>query len=95
MADSFDYMLLGLFVGREGTPSFSTEVDFDMGNRWARYAFEAGRASARKAKKAVAAKDEIAKMPLLGQETIPDYGLETAAAEEVDLDVAWSNSHPT
>jgi hypothetical protein len=66
MADSFDDTLEALLIVKEGNSVFATGEDFEKATRWARYAFEAGRASARRQKKAVAIKDELSKAELPG-----------------------------
>lgn len=64
MADSFDDMLMGLLLSKEGGFAFSTSEDMELANRWARYSFEAGRASARRQKRAVQVKDDLNKAEL-------------------------------
>jgi hypothetical protein len=66
MADSFDDTLEALLIVKEGNSVFAIGEDFEKASRWARYAFEAGRASARRQKKAVKIKDELSKAELPG-----------------------------
>ena len=49
--DSFDDMLVGLLISREGSFEFSSVADQELAQRWAGYSFEAGRASVRKRKR--------------------------------------------
>jgi hypothetical protein len=79
MADSFDDTLEALLIVKEGNSVFAIGEDFEKASRWARYAFEAGRASARRQKKAVAVKDELSKaelpnLPSFIEEDLHDHG---------------------
>src|ERR1700682_1255946 len=83
MADSFDDMLMALLlIKEENVSEFTSTQDKDQAARWARYAFEAGRASARRGKKAVEVKDELNKAE------IPNH----TPATQAELDAIF-NSH--